>query len=372
MVQCDECDVWYHYDCGSVDDSVGNRDWSCNGCVRTVLEKQRYALSEQLEHLDQQQRKWQREQQEHLRQLEERQKLEQQQEQPEWQQRKQEQFDQLQIGQLQLQQPSEREGVATMELEAPPRYLGAVSKHQEQRHIQVVDKTVPEGFVTNERRNVDLLASSTANNARPLDKLVKASSKASIRSLKLRDLQAKALEARQELERKQLEERLALDREMLEISDSEEESITSIAKINEWLDKTKNIGREARYSSDDIPLPVYDELLRKAIVSSSRFSLSSSHSNLLRATIGQPTLLTSTPRQNLISAQQQNQQPRCNDPVPSNSGHLAARQTVKDLPKFGGDPEDWPRFIAAYERTTKMCAFRNDELLDRLERSLQD
>lgn len=79
--------------------------------------------------------------------------------------------------------------------------------------------------------------------------------------------------------------------------------------------------------------------------------------------IGQPPLTTSTPRQNVGFSQQQ----MSSDPVPLDSGHSAARQTVKDLSKFGGDPEDWPRFIATHERTGRMCAFRNDELLDRLD-----
>nr|XP_029715961.1 putative mediator of RNA polymerase II transcription subunit 12 [Aedes albopictus] len=34
MVQCDECDEWFHYDCVNVNDSIRNSDWSCNECVR--------------------------------------------------------------------------------------------------------------------------------------------------------------------------------------------------------------------------------------------------------------------------------------------------------------------------------------------------
>lgn len=57
-------------------------------------------------------------------------------------------------------------------------------------------------------------------------------------------------------------------------------------------------------------------------------------------------LTTSNPRQNVGFSQQQYPLQMSSDPVPLDSGHSAARQTVKDLFKFGGDPEDWPRFIA--------------------------
>ncbi|XP_055614008.1 uncharacterized protein LOC129760382 [Uranotaenia lowii] len=86
-----------------------------------------------------------------------------------------------------------------------------------------------------------------------------------------------------------------------------------------------------------------------------------------------PPVSASTPRRLSLFPQQQTIADEvCSIERRLSAEHLAARQTVKDLPKFGGDPEEWPRFIAAYERTARMCDFRNDELLDRLERSLQD
>ncbi|XP_055633384.1 uncharacterized protein LOC129773764 [Toxorhynchites rutilus septentrionalis] len=32
MVQCDQCDGWYHYDCVGVSDEVVNQSWSCTNC----------------------------------------------------------------------------------------------------------------------------------------------------------------------------------------------------------------------------------------------------------------------------------------------------------------------------------------------------
>lgn len=232
---------------------------------------------------------------------------------------------------------------------------------------------------------------------------------------------------------------------MLEVSDSETESISSLDKINEWLENMDNVGKGLGNSMNETPLPLYDELLRKqqltnpvslqSCVTSQQHFISQSSgvrfvgypqtgANTPRALVNhQPVFnqypsaesnLPSMPLYTVASQQpimstaysttnypyhaashvapasrnvglpsmvnqtspifdpHQYSQQQCSDVLQLNSSHLAARQTVRDLPKFGGDPEDWPRFISAYERTTRMCAFRNDELLDRLERSLHD
>jgi hypothetical protein len=33
MVQCDECERWFHYACAEVDDDVADRAWSCSACL---------------------------------------------------------------------------------------------------------------------------------------------------------------------------------------------------------------------------------------------------------------------------------------------------------------------------------------------------
>lgn len=51
---------------------------------------------------------------------------------------------------------------------------------------------------------------------------------------------------------------------------------------------------------------------------------------------------------------------------------LAARQAVsKHLPMFRGEPEVWPLFISCYEYTTAACGFTNTDNLKRLQDSLQ-
>lgn len=456
MVQCDECDEWFHYDCVNVNDSIRNSDWSCNECVRTSLDKQRRAISEQMQQLNQQQKQWQHQQQKHLEQTEKQLENPEQRHEQQRQQRSQEQLDQLQTGQLQLQQPCNQLEAVTFGFNVPRQSFGSALRQNQPQPVRLADVVVSEGQEANGQSHSNPLGSFTANNVRLFSRSNKASSKSSKRSVKLRELQTKALEARQALEKKQLEERLALEREMLEDSDSEVDSVTSHKNINEWLNISDNPGKITGNSMDETPLPVYDELLRKPVVSASQSCLPGApiapssvqqhtgyhvsqqfrrsyapkvryadnirpstkisgflpdfqpllgddssmpiptvasqqprmtaypatsfqhqvaqnrHPGLNPQNVDQPVMSTSTPRHHLSTSQQQCQPHMYSSSAPLDSGHLAARQTVKDLPKFGGDPEDWPRFIAAYERTSRMCAFRNDELLDRLERSLHD
>ncbi|XP_053686981.1 uncharacterized protein LOC128736523 [Sabethes cyaneus] len=52
---------------------------------------------------------------------------------------------------------------------------------------------------------------------------------------------------------------------------------------------------------------------------------------------------------------------------------IAARQVIpRDLPKFGGDPEEWPIFISTFESTTQMCGYREEENMIRLRNCLKD
>ncbi|XP_062557167.1 uncharacterized protein LOC134222030 [Armigeres subalbatus] len=51
---------------------------------------------------------------------------------------------------------------------------------------------------------------------------------------------------------------------------------------------------------------------------------------------------------------------------------IAARRVMsRDLPDFDGNPEDWPIFISQYDITTENCGFSNAENLIRLQRCLR-
>jgi hypothetical protein len=59
-------------------------------------------------------------------------------------------------------------------------------------------------------------------------------------------------------------------------------------------------------------------------------------------------------------------------PASKTTDKFIARQShAKELPIFAGKPEDWPVFIAAYERTTKTCGYTDDENLLRLQKCLK-
>ncbi|XP_058456764.1 uncharacterized protein LOC131434135 [Malaya genurostris] len=58
--------------------------------------------------------------------------------------------------------------------------------------------------------------------------------------------------------------------------------------------------------------------------------------------------------------------------APPTRQQLAARQAVsRDLPTFSGNPEDWPIFFSSFNSTTSMCGFSNDENIVRLQKCLK-
>ncbi|XP_065088896.1 uncharacterized protein LOC135710301, partial [Ochlerotatus camptorhynchus] len=323
MVQCDECDVWYHYECVNVTDGIEHVDWSCKNCggenhddsqeqvEQQVLQQQQQQLQQQHRQLQQPQGDQHRQQVTHSTPV-----------------KSQTQDDVFKMNRDLVEQLKTMQRILTTERSQHKRQVQQMQQqtdHQfSQQPVKPVHSKAP-GYTGAVKKPVKVpQATEVKSNVDNKSQ----SSKYSKRSAKLREHQLKALEAKQLLERKQLVERLELEQALLEESASEAEDedtgSDTIAKIKEWLKKTDEMGRE---------------------------SLA-------------PTVLDESPLPN-------HQSP--NQPEMSlTRSHLAARQTVKDLPRFGGDPEDWPRFIAAYERTTRMCAFRNDELLDRLERSLYD
>ncbi|XP_055605119.1 uncharacterized protein LOC129753329 [Uranotaenia lowii] len=343
MVQCDQCDVWYHYECAGVDESVANRDWICVKCERKSLLKERVSLIGERDELRKQQKRWQQD-------LQQQKRLEkQQQQQLETQQQMLDHFEQLQL-QWPMSQPYSRQsevlapsiGKENSSTDLPGRNTGTIPK--DVTFCRSGNLRVEEQHEPSVNRSIDPNGS--------LNRTKKAGSKSSRRSEKAKEMQLRALEARQELEKRQLEERLALEQELLESSDSEVETVMSNKQLEDWLDETVRV--EGDYMNEiqmnETPLPKYTvnpQMIAKP--------------GMLR------TQHTSTPRA-ANSCLRENTEKA----VTLNKNHLAARQTVKDLPKFGGDPEDWPRFIAAFERSSRMCAFGNDELLDRLERCLYD
>ncbi|XP_058455399.1 uncharacterized protein LOC131432862 [Malaya genurostris] len=57
--------------------------------------------------------------------------------------------------------------------------------------------------------------------------------------------------------------------------------------------------------------------------------------------------------------------------VGPNSAQLAARQVMpRELPKFNGDPQEWPILYSSFKNTTDVCGYTDAENLARLQRSL--
>lgn len=372
MVQCDDCDTWFHYECVNVTDSIQHKDWSCMQCLNTSSgAQQKPQSSNEWQFPSQQQRDSERQKQ---------------QEQQRMQQTAQQQnlgiMPNLQtigyvgsetgatstplseqrgfIQEVVMKSVNEDQQTLSEKVERSNRELREQLTRMQQafaderkRHSQQLSNLMQcyEGkaqarqgnagaIKRNNNASAGAVATGTKHNVlrlnvtkdRDIEGTSRASSKASV---KIREFQRKALEERQALEKKQLEERLALELECAKDSaeESEGEESGNMSKIADWLSVNDFIGNPPQ--ANETLLPGY----------SSRI----------------PQIKTpSVPGHSDVNNK------------PLDSRNLAARHTVKDLPRFGGNPEEWPRFIAAYDRTTRLCAFSNDELLDRLERSLYD
>ncbi|XP_055612667.1 uncharacterized protein LOC129759277 [Uranotaenia lowii] len=363
MVQCDECDKWFHYDCVNVDDSIEHKDWSCNSCVRKSLEREKSVLKEQTEELRRKQELWKQSQQqmqpEHTAKRSEK---------PEMEQQKPVESGQEQLQWHKHQQPStSREQYPErheINQQSPITNTGAIPK-------RFNHPSIPE--VQRKQQGAEPLASSTARMATNSRCSYKCPSKTSRKRVKIQEFQSKALKARQSLEKRQLEECLELERQMLELEDSDADTTTDMDKVQEWLGSTDIFEEPNLKPVNETLLPGYTETPPKtgSVLKNNQIMRTERPDNEIPVTSFHLPASMSTPHRSELprNLRDENNGYR-NEPL--NNSNLAARQTVKDLPRFGGDPEDWPRFIAAFERTSRMCAFRNDELLDRLERCLYD
>lgn len=54
-----------------------------------------------------------------------------------------------------------------------------------------------------------------------------------------------------------------------------------------------------------------------------------------------------------------------------NMSQWMSRQLVQLLRVFHGTPEEWQRFHIAFQQTTKLCNFSNDENMNRFQHSLK-
>ncbi|XP_062703570.1 uncharacterized protein LOC134286025 [Aedes albopictus] len=137
------------------------------------------------------------------------------------------------------------------------------------------------------------------------------------------------------------------------------EQLRFVARPNEMISPPTNSREQLRdlpAHSNDFELP---DIQRK-----------SQSTGLLTRNPPSRTVETSQfPRQS--ESYQQNQVIPQQDPVRPTQQQLAARQSLaKDLPRFSGDPAEWPIFISNYRYTTEACGFSDGENMLRLQRCL--
>ncbi|XP_062709353.1 uncharacterized protein LOC134288451 [Aedes albopictus] len=96
-----------------------------------------------------------------------------------------------------------------------------------------------------------------------------------------------------------------------------------------------------------------------------------SQSTGLKTSNHPPRAIDTSRSPRLSESYQQSQDIPQQDPVRLTQQQLAARQSLaKDLPRFSGDPAEWPIFISNYRYTTEACGFSDGENMLRLQRCL--
>ncbi|XP_062538388.1 uncharacterized protein LOC134206676 [Armigeres subalbatus] len=131
----------------------------------------------------------------------------------------------------------------------------------------------------------------------------------------------------------------------------------------------------ARPEENHIPSIFHREQLRESLAHS-RNDSSSSFVRELNST----SLQSRSPPSRVVESSQTPRQseraphdqviPNCEIVRPTQQ-QLAARQSLaKELPRFSGDPADWPIFISSYRYTSEACGFTEGENMLRLQRCL--
>ncbi|XP_062714070.1 uncharacterized protein LOC134290872 [Aedes albopictus] len=187
-------------------------------------------------------------------------------------------------------------------------------------------------------------------------------------------LRDRKLQEELEMKRKQmqvrkesLEKRQAIIRHAASMSSRSGSIPDSNDKVNKWLSSQKNVGGlqgpPEGDDNDDIQSVDQDPLdapvnPTSQIPDLSALSISPNSPRFLHAAA--PEMRNGS------------------DPATTHNPHtlsqvqIAARQVLgKDLPTFGGNPEDWPIFITNFEQSTATCGYSDAENLVRLQRCLK-
>lgn len=158
-----------------------------------------------------------------------------------------------------------------------------------------------------------------------------------------------------QIRKESLEKRQAIIRHAASMSSRSGSIVDSEEKVNKWLNSQKNVGKVNEVLEDDdnnakqfvspdpLDVPKGPELEYPDLGTLS-FVPNPSHR------LNQPEPIVRSDPGHLVSAY---------SPHTLTQVQIAARQVLgKDLPTFGGNPEDWPIFISNFEQSTASCILR--------------
>ncbi|XP_055632691.1 uncharacterized protein LOC129773142 [Toxorhynchites rutilus septentrionalis] len=288
MVQCDNCDGWYHFACVGVSQEIEHQDWICTEC-ESAKSSQENALGAKKKTV-------------------------------------------LKSKPLQTKEEDIKQKVTVGDV-----FLELHDQNQKQSR-----KSLKEGSVTSG--------------------LSKKSAK-TLLTIQLQKIEAEEALMKEEIRRKRelIEKKFSVLEEIAEI-ESETKSAgvphtSSMVKVKEWLndDQAMNTADREAHGDEDLCDSDNDAAIsgkgEEACEDGSQHNLS-----------GQQVRISV----NLNSI-------HLSDRLQITREQIAARQVVpRDLPKFSGNPDDWPMFFSTYESTTTMCGYRDEENMIRLRNCLKD
>ncbi|XP_058448836.1 uncharacterized protein LOC131428813 [Malaya genurostris] len=327
MVQCDSCDNWYHFECVGVTQEIEYNDWKCCKCANAKA-VQMFSSSKR---------------------------------------------NPARTGKTSKSNTKEKK--STKLTKSSPNQVKRTDKqlrnaNRKKKAEGKADKVKPEEKLEEE-------AKENCSLKQDIKSLVSNSSRKSERAVLA--LKMKRLEAEQTL----LEEEMKRKREMLErkfslledMAEAEERSSThnsrasvqrsSDAKVRSWL--TENDSNNPNDSQSSISGSTSDSENEDG-----------SSTDKYTTTEGEDEVkLFQPPKQSTPVGSQNFSKNRYHQSAKRRTSltrkQIAARQVVpRDLPKFAGNPEEWPMFLSTFESTSKMCGYTDEENMIRLRSCLRD
>lgn len=381
MVACEQCEAWYHYSCVNVNASIKDEIFICEYCDSGESEINNGLVNNP----DQQQRQGELQQQQQA-ELQQQSALQHQVELQQQQQVELQQQSELQR-QVELQQQQQAEFQQQSELQQQVKLQQQQAKcqqqieHQRQVKLQKLKQASHQRQLEqHQEKQPNITTSSNLDVIKPSSQI--GGSISSQRSSV--QLELKKLEEMQALELQLAAKNLEIQKQFIErkyqllgsVNGSNAGSVVVSEKSKsrntvEWLKQCEPNHRSSLsqplLNSTFVQQPVASDAKSNKVTFQSTQQADASKTIPQKDSVAMNQNVT--PMQSTSKANDSTQQANTDT---LNLSQVATRQVIsKDLPTFTGDPLEWPMFYAAYESTTRLGGYSDEENMNRLQRCLK-